>query len=147
MYDKAENNVKNKIHRSYIQLSFPRLLQESLFLQSCKIMQKIFFDKCLLFGWLNHWICFLLPNLIWQDAISMYLLLRVNQGKWLLFEKLKRNYSLKRKKQPVKVIRKDRCMLIEAATTRSSRSQMLFKIGVLKNFAIFTGKHRWLSLF
>ena len=30
---------------------------------------------------------------------------------------------------------------------RSSRSQMFFKIGVLKNFAIFTGKHlRW-SLF
>ena len=43
----VENNVKNKIHGSYIQLSFPRLLQESLFLQSCKIMQKIFFDKCL----------------------------------------------------------------------------------------------------
>ena len=126
---------------------FPRLLQESLFLQSCKIIQKIFFGKCLLFAWLNHWICFLLPNLIWQDAISMYLLLRVNQGKWLLFEKLKGNYSLKRKKQPVKVIRKDRCMLIEAATTRSSRSQMLFKIDILKNFAIFTGKYPCWSLF
>ena len=126
---------------------FPRLLQESLFLQSCKIIQKIFFGKCLLFAWLNHWICFLLPNLIWQDAISMYLLLRVNQGKRLLFEKLKGNYSLKRKKQPVKVIRKDRCMLIEAATTRSSRSQMLFKIDILKNFAISTGKYPCWSLF
>ena len=49
---------------------------------------------------------------------------------------------MKIKKQPVRVIRKDRkCMLIEAATTRRSRSQVLFKIGVLKNFAIFTGKH------
>ena len=110
--------------------------------------------KCLLFGWLN-WIYFLLPNLIWQDAISLYLLLRVNQGKWLLFavwkwllfEKLKGNYSLKRKKQPVRVTREDRCMLKEAATTRRSRSQMLFKIGVLKNFAIFTGKHPCWRLF
>ena len=110
-------------------------------------MQKIFFNKCLLFGWLNHWICFLLPNLIWQDAISLYLLLRVNQWKWLLFEKLKGNYSLKSKTQPVRVIRKDRCMLIEAAPARSSRSKILFKIGVLKNFAIFTGKHPCWSLF
>ena len=30
---------------------------------------------------------------------------------------------------------------------RSSRSQMFFKIGVLKNFAIFTGKHLCWSLF
>ena len=28
-----------------------------------------------------------------------------------------------------------------------SRSQMFFKIGVLKNFIIFTGKHLWCSLF
>ena len=30
---------------------------------------------------------------------------------------------------------------------KSSRSQMFFKIGVLKNFAIFTGKHLWRNLF
>ena len=30
---------------------------------------------------------------------------------------------------------------------RSSRSQMFFKIGVLKNFAIFTGRHLFWSLF
>ena len=30
---------------------------------------------------------------------------------------------------------------------RSSRSQMLFKIGILKNFAIFTGKHLCWSFF
>ena len=100
----------------------------------------------LLSGWLN-WIYFLLPNLIWKDAISLYLLLRVNQGNWLLFEKLKGNYSLKRKKQSVRVIRENSCMLKEAVTTRSSRSQMLFKIGVLENFAIFTGKHPCWSLF
>ena len=33
------------------------------------------------------------------------------------------------------------------ATIRSSRSQMLFKIGVFKNFANFTGKHLCWSLF
>ena len=32
-------------------------------------------------------------------------------------------------------------------TSRSIRSQMSFKIGVLKNFAIFTGKHQCWSLF
>ena len=64
-----------------------------------------------------------------------------------MFEKLKGNYSLKRKKQPVRVTREDRCMLKEAATTRRSCSQMLFKIGVLKNFAIVTGKHPCWSLF
>ena len=66
---------------------------------------------------------------------------------WLLFEKLKGNCSLKRKKQSVKVIRENSCMLKEAVTTRSSRSQMLFKIGVVENFAIFTGKHPCWSLF
>ena len=86
-------------------------------------------------------------NLIWQDAISQYLLLRFNQGNWLLFGKLKGNYSLKRKKQPVRVIRENSCMLKEAATTRCSRSQMLFKVGVLKNFAIFTGKYPCWSRF
>ena len=30
---------------------------------------------------------------------------------------------------------------------RSSRSRMFFKIGVLKNFVIFTGKHLCWSLF
>ena len=152
----AENNAKTEFTEVLLPaFSFPRLLHESLFLQSWKIMQKIFFDKCELFGWLNHCICFLLPNLIRQDAISLYLLLRVNQGKWLLFavwkwllfEKLKGNYSLKRKKQPVRVTREDRCMLKEAATTRRSRSTMLLKIGFLKNFAIFTGKHPCWSLF
>ena len=147
MYDMAENNAKKNSPKFFYQLSFPKLSQESLFLQSCEIMQKIVLDKCLPCGWLNHWICFLLLNLIWKDAISLYLLLRVNQGKWLLFEKLKGNCSLKRKKQPVKVIRENSCMLKEAVTTRSSRSQMLFKIGVLENFAIFTGKHPCWSLF
>ena len=114
---------------------------------SCKIMQKKnFFDKCLLFPWLN-WICFLLSNLIWRDTISMYLLSRVNQGNWQLFEKLKGNYSLKRKKHPVRVIRENSCMLKEAATTRSKRLQIFFKIGVLKNFAIFTEKHPYWSTF
>ena len=47
----------------------------------------------------------------------------------------------------MRVICEDRFMLKEAATTRSSRLQMLFKIGVLKNFAIFTGKHPCWSLF
>ena len=47
----------------------------------------------------------LLSNLMWQDAISLYLLSRANQENWLLLEKLKINYSLKRKKQPVGVIR------------------------------------------
>ena len=31
--------------------------------------------------------------------------------------------------------------------SRDSRSQMFFKIGVLKNFAYFTGKHLCCSLF
>ena len=90
---------------------------------------------------------FLLPNLIWKDALWLYLLLRVNQGNWLLFGKLKGNYSLKRKKQSGKVIRENSCMLKEAVTTRSSRSQMLFKIGIFENFAIFTGKYPCWSLF
>ena len=34
-----------------------------------------------------------------------------------------------------------------ASDCRSSHSQMSFKIGVLKNFASFTGKHMRLSLF
>ena len=35
-------------------------------------------------------------------------------------------------------------LLIGLSTFRSSSSQMFFKIGVLENFAIFTGKHlRW----
>ena len=37
--------------------------------------------------------------------------------------------------------------LILPRTSRSSRSQMFFKAGFLKNFAIFTGKHLYLSLF
>ena len=32
-------------------------------------------------------------------------------------------------------------LLVDLSTFRSSRSQMFFKIGVLENFAIFTGKH------
>ena len=35
----------------------------------------------------------------------------------------------------------------EHCSNRNSRSQMFFKIGVLKNFEIFTGKHLCLSLF
>ena len=30
---------------------------------------------------------------------------------------------------------------------RSSRSQMFFKMGILENFANFTGKHLWQSFF
>ena len=37
--------------------------------------------------------------------------------------------------------------LLLSKTCRSSRLQMFFKIGVLKNFAIFTGKHLCWSLF
>ena len=54
---------------------------------------------------------------------------------------------MKRKKQSVRVIPDDRYMLKEAATARNRRSQILFKIGVPKNFAIFTGKHPCWSLF
>ena len=36
---------------------------------------------------------------------------------------------------------------VEFCKKRISRSQMLFKIGVLQNFAIFTGKQLWWSLF
>ena len=36
---------------------------------------------------------------------------------------------------------------IEVTTYRRSRSQMFFKIGVLKDFAIFTGKHLCWGLF
>ena len=143
----VENNAKTKFTEGLFSFHFLGYCKKVLLQNYAKNLLWQMFTLCLIKS-LNHWICFLLlPNLTWKDAISMYLLLRVNQGKWLLFEKLKRNYSLKRKKQLAKVIRKDRCMLIEAATTRSSRSQMLLKIGVLKNFAIFTGKHRWLSLF
>ena len=83
---------KNKFHGSFIDSFY--FLEDS-----CKVMQKKnVFDKRLLFGWLN-WICFLLSDLIWQDAISPYLLSRANQGNWPLFEKLKGNYSLKKKKR------------------------------------------------
>ena len=37
--------------------------------------------------------------------------------------------------------------LEKVARCKSSRSQLFFKIGVLKNFANFTGKHLCLSLF
>ena len=37
--------------------------------------------------------------------------------------------------------------VISTTSIKSSRSQMFFKIGVLKNFAIFTGKHVCNSLF
>ena len=39
------------------------------------------------------------------------------------------------------------CIILENKKDRSSRWQMLFKIGVLKNFASFTGKHLCWSLF
>ena len=39
------------------------------------------------------------------------------------------------------------CITLENKKDRSSRWQMLFKIGVLKNFASFTGKHLCWSLF
>ena len=37
--------------------------------------------------------------------------------------------------------------VISTSSIKSSRSQMFFKVGVLKNFAIFTGKHMCKSLF
>ena len=36
--------------------------------------------------------------------------------------------------------------VLQKSCLRSSRFQMFFKTGVLKNFAIFTGKHQWWSL-
>ena len=36
---------------------------------------------------------------------------------------------------------------VGSPSPRTSRSQMFFKIGVLRNFAIFTGKHMCWSLF
>ena len=41
---------------------------------------------------------------MWQDAISLYMLSRANQENWLLFEKFKGSYLLKRKKKTVGVI-------------------------------------------
>ena len=38
-------------------------------------------------------------------------------------------------------------MLLKAGSHRSSRAQVFFKIGVLKNFAIFIGKHLCWSFF
>ena len=117
MYDMAENNGKKNF--TEVSLSF-NFLRNGF---SCKICYKNFFDKCLLFHWLN-WIYFLPSDLIWQDSISLYLQSRINQWDWLLFEKLKGNYSLKRKKQPVRVIRKNSCMLKEAATASYSWKAM-----------------------
>ena len=45
-----------------------------------------------------------------------------------------------------KSLRLNSYVVLQAAT-RSSRSQMFFKIGVLKTFAIFIGKHLCQSLF
>ena len=114
----AKNN-KEKFHRNFIS-SF-HFLEDSF---SCKFMEKNFLDKCLLFCWL-HWICFLLSNLMWLGAISLYLLSRVYQGDWLIFEKLKWNYLLKRKKQPVRVIPEISCILKEAATEVIPGKEML----------------------
>ena len=50
---------------------------------------------------------------IGKDAISLYLLSRVNKFK-------KTTHSLARKKQPVKDIRENSCMLKEAAATSYS---------------------------
>ena len=47
----------------------------------------------------------------------------------------------------MRVIRENSCMLEVAATIRNSCSQMFFKIGALKNFAIFTGKTPMLESF
>ena len=55
---------------------------------------------------------FSFPNVMPQHAISRYFLSRVN--------KLKENYSLKRKKQPVRVTCENSRMLKEAATTSYS---------------------------
>ena len=130
MYDMAENNSFHFQENSFKLQNYTK-----------KLLWQVFTLRLL------NWISFLLSNLIWQDTISPYLLLRVNQENWLLFEKLIGNYSLKRKKQPVRVIREKRCMLKEAATTRSSRSQISFKIDVLKKFAILTANHSSWSLF
>ena len=97
----------NKVQRSYTKF--------------CNIPLLLSFK--LLFHWLNS-ICFLLSNLIWQDAISFHLLSRVNQGDWLLFEKLNGKYLLKRKRQPVRVIFANSCILKEAATADYSWKKM-----------------------
>ena len=48
---------------------------------------------------------------------------------WLLFEKLKENYSLKRKKQPLRVIRENSCMLTKAETASGCPLKTEWEIG------------------
>ena len=47
MYDMVENNVKKKFTKVSLTLLRPFNFLENTF--SCKIMQKNFFDKCLVF--------------------------------------------------------------------------------------------------
>ena len=68
---------------------------------------------------------------------------------WLLFEKLKGNYSLERKKQSARVIRENSCILKEAVTAEAAVRRCCSKYVFLKisHFAIFTEKHPCWSLF
>ena len=59
----------------------------------------------------------------------------------------KSSNKLKKRKRICKGLKISVMGVISTTSIKSSRSQMFFKIGVLKNFAIFTGKHMCKSLF
>ena len=86
-----------KFHQSFIN-SF-RFLENCF---SCKIMQKKTFCKCLLFRWIK-WICFLLSNLMWRRYFTLFAI-KSHRRELTAVWKNKRNYSLKRKKQPLRAI-------------------------------------------
>ena len=87
-----------KFHQSFIN-SF-RFLENCF---SCKIMQKKkSFCKCLLFRWIK-WICFLLSNLMWRRYFTLFAI-KSHRRELTAVWKNKRNYSLKRKKQPLRAI-------------------------------------------
>ena len=83
-----------KFHQSFIN-SFRCL--ENCF--SCKTMQKNPFYKCLLFRWIK-WICFLLSNLMWRCYFTLFAIKNQRRGLTDVW-KNKRNYLLKKKKQPL----------------------------------------------
>ena len=86
---------------------------------------------------------------MWQDPVSLYLLSRVNQGDWPLFEKLKGNCSLKIKKKQMRVIRENSCMLKEAATASYSWKNVFFifiNIEIVGKLKYINGLHPVSSL-
>ena len=85
-----------KFHQSFIN-SF-RFLKTVL---AAKLSKKSFY-KCLLFRWIN-WICFLLSNLMWRRYFTLFAIKSQRRGLTAVW-KNKRNYSLKRKKQPLRAI-------------------------------------------